>query len=98
MKFKLTLIDLSYNNISSEGVENLNRYMQIKGCNLNKLSLEGLYLGNLTVKKIIDSINKNLSEKLRYINLAKNNITDDIIQHISDCVSGCVYLRNFFIF
>ena len=89
---RLVQFDLSYNKIGNTGALEISRYLNHSDCNLEYLNLEANCLGNDNTNKILDSLINNLFSKIRYVNLAQNNLNDDIASKLATLVSSCEYL------
>lgn len=92
-KNKIGNLDLSYNMIGYNAIDKLSFYVCLNGCNLERLNLEGNSIGNFLARKLITSINSGLSQKLIYLNLAKNNLSDECMDLISELVFNCLNLK-----
>ena len=90
---KLTEINLSYNKLGLAASELLCKYLQELDCNLEILNLESNGLGINNSKKIIEAIPKNLSHKIRYLNLAKNVLDDDVSKELALLIKKCELLN-----
>ena len=90
---KLIEINLSYNKIGIAATELLCKYMLEFDCSLEILNLESNGLGNNNAKKIIETIPKNLNNKIRYLNLAKNILDDDVSNELSFLIKKCELLN-----
>ena len=90
---KLTEINLSYNKIGIAATELLCKYMLEIDCSLEVLNLESNGLGISNGKKIIETIPKNLNNKIRYLNLAKNTLDDDVSAELSFLIKKCELLN-----
>ena len=90
---KLVEINLSYNKIGIAATELLCKYMLEYDCNLEILNLESNALGNNNGRKIIEAIPKNLNNKLKYLNLAKNILDDDTSKELSILIKKCEVLN-----
>lgn len=94
MRYKLCLIDLSHNNIGQETIAKIVKYISIKGCSIHTIMLEGDLLGDKTLKPLIEAIDSDLSDKFHYLNIAKNNVTDDLVPALCSMIANCIYLKN----
>ena len=90
---KLVEINLSYNKIGIAATELICKYMTEYDCNLEILNLESNALGNNNGRKIIEAIPKNLNNKIKYLNLAKNILDDDISKELSVLIKKCEILN-----
>ena len=90
---KIVEINLSYNKIGIAATELLCKYLSEKDCKLEILNLESNGLGNNNAKKIIESITKNLSKKIKYLNLSKNLLDDDVSNELSKLIKKCEFLN-----
>ena len=90
---KLTEINLSYNKIGIAATELLCKYMLEYDCSLEVLNLESNGLGINNGKKIIEAIPKYLNNKIRYLNLAKNTLDDDVSTELSLLIKRCELLN-----
>ena len=93
MKSKITTIDISFNYISNKTIDKLMEYIKLKGCILSNINLEGNLLGDKLLNPFLDIIDNFLADKLVYLNLAKNNITNNLMGVISDLAFNCAYLK-----
>ena len=71
----LEKLNLSYNNISRFGLENILENLQKENCTLKKLNLSYNYLGNEGISAIGESLKNNKS--LISLNVSGNNILND---------------------
>ena len=90
---RLVEINLSYNKIGIAATELLCKYMTEYDCNLEILNLESNALGNNNGRKIIEAISKNLNNKIKYLNLAKNILDDDVSKELSILIKKCDILN-----
>ena len=90
---KLIEINLSYNKIGIAATELLCQYLLEFECSLEIINLESNGLGITNGKKIIEAIPKNLSNKLKYLNLAKNILDDDVSNELSLLIRKCEFLN-----
>lgn len=93
MKFRLNLIDLSYNNLGAISINKLVEFISLKGCSLTRLILEGNLLGDKMVSLLLQAIDNNLSERIHALNLAKNSITDEVMDQLAEVSLNCSYLK-----
>ena len=95
---RLINFDVSYNKISNAGANALKNYISNADCSLEYLNIEGNNLCNDNMGMIIDSIVANLFSKLRYLNIAQNNIGDQIAVNVAALVKACEYLNVLILF
>ena len=95
---KLTEMDLSFNKIGMVATELLCQYIKVNECGLEYLNLESNNLGNTNGRKIIEAISKNLFDKLKYLNLGQNNLTDDICIELKNLIKKCELLSVFLMY
>ena len=95
----LIKLNLSFNNISEKGIENLINFIEDKNCQLENLNLEGNNLGDKNVNNLCNSISQFLGNRLNTINLGKNKITKNSEQGLLSLTDKCselvvLILRN----
>ena len=86
---KLIEINLSYNKIGIISVELLVKYIKQNECSLENLNMESNGLGVNNSKKIIGAITKYLNLRMKYLNLAKNLLNDDVTEELSILIKNC---------
>ena len=86
---KLLEINLSYNKIGIGAIELLVRYILEHNCNLENLNLESNSIGVTNTKKIVEAISTNLKHEIKYLNLSKNLLNDDIANDLSILINNC---------
>ena len=86
---KLLEINLSYNKIGFTAIELLVKYISEHNCNLENLNMESNSLGVINTKKIIEAISNNLKQGMKYLNLSKNLLNDDVSKELSILVKNC---------
>ncbi len=93
IKNRIHSIDLSYNMISSNTIDSLCNYSQLNGCNLKRLNLEGNSLGDKLIIRLANALTLGSSDKLKYLNLSKNNLTDESMPSLAELIVNCIYLQ-----
>ena len=86
-------LNLSKNRIGKSGTDNLVNFLQNEKCNIVELNLEDNNLQDVNIINICDSIFNNKNLKLGYLNLGKNEISDNSIQSLSNLISICEDLK-----
>ena len=95
---KLLEINLSYNKIGNGSVELLAKYISNYNCFLQNLNMENSLLGVINGKKIIEAISGNLRHELKYLNLAKNLLDDNVANELGILIKNCENLRVFILY
>ena len=95
----LTKLNLSFNNIGEEGIQNLINLIVDKNCQLENLNLEGNNLGDKNVNNLCEIISQSLPNRLNTLNLGKNKITKNAEQGLLSLTDKCselvvLILRN----
>jgi hypothetical protein len=90
---KITHLNLGYNKIGSESINNLCNFIEDKDCDLSYVNLEANCLGNNLVNTLCESIVKNISDKIKYLNLAQNNLNQACSFNISCLIEYCQFLQ-----
>ena len=90
---KLLEINLSYNKIGFTTIELLVKFISEYNCSLENLNMEGNNLGVVNAKKIIEAISNNLKLSMRYLNLSKNILDDEVSNELSILIKNCVNLN-----
>ena len=90
---KLIEINLSYNKIGIAAVELLVKYISNYNCVLQNLNMENNLLGNVNAKKIIKAITNNLINDMKYLNLSKNLLDDEVAKDLSNLIKNCTKLN-----
>lgn len=89
----LNILNFSYNKLGESAINNLCLYMKEKECDLMALNLEANVLGNHLCSLVIKTITDELSHKFTLLNLAQNNINDQICDLIADLLEKCGRLQ-----
>jgi hypothetical protein len=89
----ITHLDLSFNKIGTEAIEELALFIEEKDCDLAYLNLEANCLGNTNIGSVCSSISKSIPEKIKYLNFAQNNLNDQSSLSISQMVELCTNLQ-----
>jgi hypothetical protein len=90
---KMSVLDLSYNKLGSQGIKHIISFVKNDDCELSHLNLEANCLGNMLIEKLINEITKNLSMKMKYLNLGQNNLNDDICLSLANMIDNCKMLE-----
>ncbi|XP_060946678.1 NACHT, LRR and PYD domains-containing protein 1a allele 5-like isoform X2 [Limanda limanda] len=75
-------LDLGYNNISDSGVKTLVEGLNNENCRLRMLSLQGCEVTSQGSKCLATALSQ--SPRLRQLDLSRNNIGDNGLQHLSN--------------
>ena len=86
---KLKHLNLSFNKIGIAATELLCKIIVDFECILEHIDLESNHLCNNNIKKIANAITLNLYTKLRYLNLAQNDLDDDVSLDLTQLISKC---------
>ena len=84
---KLKLLDLSFNRIGIAATELLCQLISDVDCILEYINLESNHLCNNNIRKISQAITNNLSSRLKYLNIAQNDLDDNVSLDISKLIS-----------
>ena len=95
---KLTILDLSYNNLGENSVFSLGKLLDDSNSNLEHLNIEGNLFGNRLIIYLIKKIIKSKSFLIRYLNFGANNINDDCASEMALLVKNCIYLKVFILY
>ena len=90
---KLLEINLSYNKIGIAAIELLVKYISNYNCVLQNLNMENNLLGDVNTKKIIEAISNNLMNEMKYLNLSKNLLDDEVAIDLSILIKKCIKLN-----
>ena len=90
---RLVQFDLSFNRVGIAATELISQFISNVDCNVEYFNIEGNNLGNTNARKIIESISGNLGDKLRYLNLAQNDLDDDVSLELSTLIKNAEYLN-----
>jgi hypothetical protein len=90
---KMSVLDLSYNKLGSQGIKHIVSFVQNDDCELSHLNLEANCLGNMLIEKLVNEITKNLSNKMRYLNFGQNDLNDDISLSLANMIENCKALE-----
>ena len=88
-------LNLSYNNIGDEGIEDLITFIEDKNCKLENLDIEGNNLGDKNINKICISIAQSIYTKLTYFNIGKNKISKNSEKGLLFLIEKCSELVVF---
>ncbi len=80
-------LNLSKNRIGKIGTDNLVNFLENEKCNIVELNLEDNNLQDINIIRICDSIFNNKNLKIGYLNLGKNDISDNSIESLSNLIS-----------
>ena len=90
---KLIEINLSYNKIGIGSIELLVKYISNVNCFLQNLNMENNLLGVINAKKIIEAISNNLRHEIKYLNLSKNLLDDNVAFELGNLIKICENLK-----
>ena len=90
---KLVEINLSYNKLGVGSVELLVKYISNSNCFLQNLNMENNLLGIINAKKIIEAISTHLIHEMKYLNLAKNLLDDNVSDELGTLIKNCENLK-----
>ena len=90
---KLKSLNLSFNRIGIAASELLCQFISDEDCILEYLNLENNHLCNNNIRKICQAITGNLFQKLKYLNIAQNDLDDNVSLDISKLISKCEVLN-----
>ena len=90
---KLKSLNLSFNRIGIAASELLCQLISDEDCILEYLNLENNHLCNNNIRKICQAITDNLNQKLKYLNIAHNDLDDNVSLDISKLISKCEILN-----
>ena len=90
---KLKSLNLSFNRIGIAASELLCQFISDEDCILEYLNLENNHLCNNNIRKICQAITDNIFQKLKYLNIAHNDLDDNVSLDISKLISKCEILN-----
>jgi len=90
---KLKSLNLSFNRIGIAASELLCQLILDEDCILEYLNLESNHLCNNNIRKICQAITENIYQKLKYLNIAHNDLDDNVSLDISKLISKCEVLN-----
>ena len=93
LAYNLRSIDLSYNKIGKNNIDELILFIQDSKCNVEDLNLFGNNIDDENIIKICDNLATCIEYKLVNLNLGRNNIHDICTNSICQMIKKCSGLR-----
>ena len=92
---KIKILDLSDNKIGNSEIDDFISFLQSPKNNLTHINLFGNNLCDDNIKLICENIGKYIGEKLIYLNIGKNLISDDSVENVVNMIGFCNKLQIF---
>ena len=90
---KIHTLDLSYNKLSANAVDCLCDLFDDQHSVLHVINLEANCIGDIKIIKICESIAKSLIDKVTYLNIGHNLVSDKACANIASLVHDCPNLE-----
>ncbi len=95
---KIQHLNLSYNKLSTHAIKTLCDFLDDQYSEVKEINLEANCIGDMQMIQICESITKSLVDKLTYLNVGQNMISDNSCANIASLLRDCLNLEVLIIY